>query len=74
MVDSELGLAAIYRIIKKMGAERIGDDAIVELRTVLERTGSDIAKQAISLAQHANRRTVRAIDIKLATKIILKEQ
>ena len=36
MSDLEFGLAAVYRIIKKTGAERVGDDAAEELRAVLE--------------------------------------
>ena len=36
MSDLEFGLAAVYRIIKKTGAERVGDDAAEELRSVLD--------------------------------------
>ena len=42
MSDLEFGLAAVYRIIKKTGAERVGDDAAEELRTVLEEFGVKI--------------------------------
>ena len=47
MSESEFGLAAVYRLIKKAGADRVGDDAAMELRVVLEDVGTQIAKQAI---------------------------
>ncbi len=68
MADTEFGLAAIYRIIKKVGAERVGDDAAQELRTALEDVGERIARQAVEFSSHAGRKTVKASDIKLAVK------
>ncbi len=68
MTDTEFGLAAVYRIMKKSGAERIGDDAAEELRTALEEIGQRIARQAVELSAHAGRKTVKAADIKLAIK------
>ena len=42
--NPELGLASMYRVIKKSGAERVSDDAADELRKVLE----DVAEKIVS--------------------------
>jgi histone H3/H4 len=68
MSESEFGLATMYRIIKKAGAERVGDDAADEMRKILEEVGIMVSRQAVELASHAGRKTVRAQDIKLAAK------
>ena len=68
MPDPEFGIAAIYRIIKKTGAERVGDDAAQELRVALEEIGERVARQAVEFSFHAGRKTVKAADIKLAVK------
>ncbi|HJN58368.1 MAG TPA: histone family protein [Nitrososphaerales archaeon] len=68
MPDPEFGIAAIYRIIKKTGAERVGDDAAQELRVALEEIGERVARQAVEFSSHAGRKTVKATDIKLAVK------
>jgi histone H3/H4 len=66
--EPEFGIAAIYRIIKKTGAERVGDDAAQELRVALEEIGERVARQAVEFSSHAGRKTVKATDIKLAVK------
>ena len=70
--ETEFGLAAVYRIIKKSGAERVSDEAAEELRRAVEDVAVQIAKQAIMLADHAGRHTVKGADIKLAAKTILR--
>lgn len=73
MSNSEFGLAAVYRVIKKAGAERVGDDAAMELRSELEAVGLQISRAAVELAAHAGRKTVKPSDIKLAAKSVLKQ-
>jgi histone H3/H4 len=72
--ETEFGLAAVYRIIKKSGAERVSDESAEELRKVVEEVASQVARQAIELAGHAGRHTVKASDVRLAAKMILKTQ
>ena len=68
MKSSELGLSAMYRILKKSGAQRVSDESAVELRRVIEEIAEAIAKNAVDLANHAGRKTVKAEDVKLASK------
>ena len=70
--NPELGLAAMYRFIKKSGAERVSDDAADELREVLEGVAAKIASQALDLSVHAGRKTIKSEDIRLAAKNVLK--
>ncbi len=68
MKTSDLGVSAMYRILKKAGAERVSDESTDELRRVLEDIATEIAKNAVDMTKHAGRKTVKAEDIKLASK------
>jgi histone H3/H4 len=70
--NPELGLASMYRVIKKSGADRVSDDAADALRKVLEEVAEKIARQAVELSLHAGRKTVKSEDVHLASKNILK--
>lgn len=70
--SSEFGLATMYRLIKKSGAERVSDEAADELRKILEDIADRIARQAVDLSVHAGRKTIKSEDVRLASKNVLK--
>ena len=72
MKSSELGLSAMYRILKKAGAERVSDESADELRRIIEDIAENIAKSAVDMTSHANRKTVKREDVKLASKPFYK--
>ena len=72
MNKGEISTAAVYRLVQKAGAGRIGDDAVEELKEVLEELALRIGGEAVELASHAGRKTVRAEDVKLASKRIVR--
>ena len=63
-----LPLAAMEKILKSAGAERVSDKAKVALKDEIENIAEDIAAQSVKLAIHAGRKTVKAGDVKLAAK------
>ncbi|MBT5021540.1 histone family protein [Candidatus Woesearchaeota archaeon] len=63
-----LPLAAMEKILKQCGAERVSDKAKVALKNVIEDIAEEIAENAVKLALHAGRKTVKAGDVKLAAK------
>ena len=73
MAKKDLQLAPMHRIIKKAGADRVSDEAAKELRQVLEEVGVRLAKEALDFTKHAHRKTVKAEDIQIAVRKILKE-
>jgi len=67
----DLSIAAMHRICKMVGAERVSKSAAKEMARVLEDIGVKITKEAIDYANHAGRKTVKARDIKIAAKKVL---
>ncbi|MDP2750968.1 MAG: NFYB/HAP3 family transcription factor subunit [Nanoarchaeota archaeon] len=63
-----LPLAAMEKILKQCGAERVSDKAKTALKEVVEERAEKIAQVAVKLANHAGRKTIKASDIKLAVK------
>lgn len=70
MVKQErlIPLAAMEKLMKKAGAERVSDKSKAALKEVLEEYASKLASDAVRFALHAGRKTVKAGDIKLAVK------
>lgn len=63
-----LSLSAMEKLMKAAGAYRVSEESKEALRDVLEDIGEKLSKEAIELSRHANRRTIKAKDIKLASK------
>ncbi|MDP3918922.1 MAG: NFYB/HAP3 family transcription factor subunit [Nanoarchaeota archaeon] len=63
-----LPIAAMEKLLKKAGADRVSDDAKYKLIEVLEELAEDIGQRANRLAKHAGRKTIKAVDIKEASK------
>ena len=70
-IMGELAIAAMHRICKKAGAERVSESAAIQLAKVLEEIGIKIGREAVDFAMHAGRKTVKAEDIEIAAKKIL---
>jgi len=60
--------APIERIIRKAGAERVSKDAVEELRDAVENLGNEVASDAVEMASHAERNTVKKEDVDMATQ------
>ncbi len=68
MAKRVLPLAAMEKLLKQSGADRVSDSAKSALKDVLEDIAEEIAQNAVKLAQHAGRKTVKGNDIRLAAK------
>jgi DNA-binding protein len=63
-----LPLAAMEKLLRHAGADRVSEDAKEALRDVLEDYATSIGKHANAFAAHANRKTIKGSDIRLAKK------
>ena len=63
-----LSLSSMEKLMREAGAYRVSEEAKEALRDALETEGVRISKQADELSKHAGRRTIKAVDIKLAEK------
>jgi histone H3/H4 len=65
---ADLPIAAVIRIAKKSGAERVGSDAATALVEKTEDYIANLVKEANRLAMHAGRKTIKEEDVELAVK------
>lgn len=64
----EFSIAAMDRLLRRVGNERVSEDAALELGTVLESIGEDIAKEAIRKAEQEGVATITDEHIREAVK------
>nr|WP_319540595.1 histone [uncultured Methanospirillum sp.] len=67
---TDLPIAAVSRIAKANGAERVGSDAAELLVKKAEAYVAKLAKEANKLATHAGRKTIKAEDVEMAVENI----
>ena len=65
---ADLPIAAVIRIAKANGAERVGSDAAELLVRKAEEYIGQLTKDAEKLASHAGRKTLKEEDIEMASK------
>jgi DNA-binding protein len=67
---ADLPIAAVVRIAKQNGAERVGSDAAQAMVVKTEKYIAKLVKEANKLALHAGRKTIKEEDIELAVKSV----
>ena len=60
--------AAVERIIRGAGAERVSSGAVEELRDAVQGLGEEVASDASKFADYADRNTVKEEDINMAVE------
>lgn len=63
---TDLPIAAVVRIAKSNGAERVGSDAAAVLVEKAENYIGYLAKEANKFAMHAGRKTIKEEDVEMA--------
>lgn len=63
-----LPLAAMEKLLKKAGANRVSEEAKEALREFLEDIAQKVSIRAITFSEHSGRRTIKKEDVKLASK------
>ena len=63
-MEKTLSLAAMEKILKNEGADRVSQDALVAMKDLMEEFGRKVARRSIKLAEHAGRKTVHKEDIR----------
>ncbi|NOQ56048.1 MAG: PE domain-containing protein [Nanohaloarchaea archaeon] len=66
---SNIPSAAADRLLRNAGADRVSTKAATLFSEILEGMAEEVAKSAVTFAEHAGRNTVKAKDIRLAKNI-----
>ncbi len=58
--------AAVERLARKAGAERISADAVKAISDILEEYAEQVARRAVKYTKYAKRKTIKREDIELS--------
>lgn len=61
-------LLPLEKLARQAGAERISTPALKTLKEILLEISEEIARDAIKMAEHANRITIKREDVTLASR------
>jgi histone H3/H4 len=67
-IMADLPIAAVTRVAKNAGAERVGADASEILVQKTEEFLGELVREAVKLANHAGRKTIKEEDIEMAAE------
>ncbi|RLJ09416.1 MAG: histone [Candidatus Aenigmatarchaeota archaeon] len=68
MRTKEFPLKPLMRIAKKAGVKRISTDALKTLRNLTLEEAEECAREIVSLARHAGRKTILKRDVEFVVK------
>lgn len=60
--------AKVEKLIRDAGAQRVSADAVAKMNEVLTEYGMKVAKYAVEIAKHGDRKTVKEQDVVLAVQ------
>ncbi len=63
-----LSIAAMEKLLKSAGADRVSVESAKALQQELERYAKSLGERAVTFSKHAGRKTLKAEDIQLAAK------
>ena len=64
--DKVIPFAAVERLARKAGAERISSSAVEALSDILKDYAKDVALRAVKYSKYAKRSTIKREDVELA--------
>ena len=68
MTNKSLSLAAMERLMKKAGANRVSEEAKTALKDILEDHAHRVSEKAWQIAKHSGRKTIKPGDLKIASR------
>ena len=68
--ETNFSQRSLKRVIQKHGADRVSNQSPKQLDEILEKYTEQLVKEANKLAQHADRKTIRPLDLRKAEQKI----